>query len=169
TRDAGGPPGGTARSAALCPPVAQQAGTRVVAGGIPALPRRSHAHRPHRERRSNLTPIDGTPRRAGQTEWRSLRVRYYADNKDALILDAVRPLFREFAGKIEQPYFVRHWRQGPHLRLKFRCSSTEWNNTVLPAATGSLTEFLRRHPSTAVLDEVAELRRHQRMADQEGE
>jgi hypothetical protein len=56
-----------------------------------------------------LTTIDGTPRRAGQTEWRSLRVRYYADNKDALILDAVRPLFREFAGKIEQRYFVRHW------------------------------------------------------------
>jgi hypothetical protein len=66
-----------------------------------------------------LTTIDGTPRRAGQTEWRSLRVRYYADNdnKDALILDAVRPLFREFAGKIEQPYFARHWRQGPHLWL----------------------------------------------------
>lgn len=116
-----------------------------------------------------MTTIDGTPRHAGQTEWRSLRVRYYADNKDDLILDAVRPLFREFAGKIEQPYFVRHWRQGPHLRLNFRCSSTEWNNTVLPAATGSLTDFLRRHPSTAVLDEVAELRRHQRMADQEGE
>ncbi|MFE3880652.1 thiopeptide maturation pyridine synthase [Kitasatospora sp. NPDC059146] len=98
------------------------------------------------------------------THWRSLQIRYYQDDKDALLLDAVRPLFAELADVIEQPYFQRHWRRGPHVRLNFRTTDSAWRGTVQPAAEQRLAAFLRRSPSTAVLDEARETVGHARRA-----
>ncbi|MFF2043586.1 thiopeptide maturation pyridine synthase [Kitasatospora sp. NPDC058170] len=96
--------------------------------------------------------------------WRSIQVRYYAEDKDDLVLDAVRPLFRRFAGEIGRPYLTRHWRRGPHLRLDFTATEEDWQGTVLPGAQLGLAEYLLGSPSTAVLDQRAHFAAHQRMA-----
>ncbi|MFI9235565.1 thiopeptide maturation pyridine synthase [Streptomyces sp. NPDC053079] len=101
--------------------------------------------------------------------WRSVQVRYYERNKDDLILDAVRPLFAELGDGVRSPYFQRHWRQGPHVRLNFRTADPDWEQSVLPTARRVLTGYLQDRPSTAVPDVVAELRRHATMARQEEE
>ncbi|MFI9366022.1 thiopeptide maturation pyridine synthase [Kitasatospora sp. NPDC053057] len=111
----------------------------------------------------------GSPQPSGApdrepTEWHSLQIRYYQDDKDALLLDAVRPLFAELADVAELPYFQQHWRRGPHLRLNLRTTPTAWREVVRPAAEERLTAFLRRSPSTAVLDEARETARHARKA-----
>ena len=101
--------------------------------------------------------------------WRSIQVRYYDPDKDGLVLDCVQPLFRRLDGVAHEPYFVRHWRQGPHLRLNFRSTPDAWANEVLPQATATLTRYLRRRPSTARLDGGALLEPHRRLAIREAE
>ncbi|WP_066368573.1 thiopeptide maturation pyridine synthase [Herbidospora mongoliensis] len=97
--------------------------------------------------------------------WRSTQIRYYDQDKTGLILDCVRPLFERLDGRIEQPYFVRHWRQGPHLRLNFRAATHDW----LPVATGTITRYLREHPSTTLLDAGELLEPHRLLAVREHE
>ncbi|MFG3055914.1 thiopeptide maturation pyridine synthase [Kitasatospora sp. NPDC048239] len=101
--------------------------------------------------------------------WRSIQVRYYAEDKDDLILDAVRPLFRRFAGEIGRPYLTRHWRRGPHLRLNFTATEEDWQGTVLPGAQLGLAEYLLGSPSTTVLDQRAHFAAHRRMAQAQDE
>jgi len=101
--------------------------------------------------------------------WRSIQVRYYDEDKDGLILDCVQPLFQRLAGVVGEPYFVRHWRQGPHLRLNLRSTPEAWENEVLPAATEALARYLRGRPSTTHLDEDALAEPHRQLAIREGE
>jgi Lantibiotic biosynthesis dehydratase C-term len=86
-------------------------------------------------------------------EWRSVHVYYYDDDKDRLIVEAVRPLLRRIAPGVPAAYFVRHWRRGPHLRLNFRTDAPTFGGTVRPALTEIVGGYLARRPSTVVLDE----------------
>jgi hypothetical protein len=85
--------------------------------------------------------------------WRSVHVHYHGD-LDALICDAVRPLFA-----VGGAYYVRHWRRGPHLRLNFRAF-----DLVEPMVEEIVGGFLARRPSTTVLDPLALLAEHERLA-----
>jgi hypothetical protein len=81
-------------------------------------------------------------------------VYYYDDDdKDRLVVEAVRPLLRRVAPEVPDAYFVRHWRRGPHLRLNFRTDPPTFARTVRPAVTEVVGGFLDRRPSTVVLDE----------------
>ncbi|MEU8889916.1 thiopeptide maturation pyridine synthase [Streptomyces sp. NPDC048442] len=117
----------------------------------------------------STTSTTTTAESATAAQWRSIQVRYYAEDKDNLVLDAVRPLFRRFAGEIGSPYLTRHWRRGPHLRLNFMATEEDWQNTVLPGARHELAEYLRASPSTTVLDQQAHAAAHSRMAQAEDE
>ncbi|GGK63983.1 hypothetical protein Sme01_06220 [Sphaerisporangium melleum] len=101
--------------------------------------------------------------------WRGIQIRYYDQDKDGLILDCVRPLFGRLDGLIHQPYLVRHWRQGPHLRLNFRATPQDWEREILPIATETITGYLREHPSTTRLDEHEHLAAHRLLAVREHE
>lgn len=101
--------------------------------------------------------------------WHGIQIRYYDRDKDALILDCVRPLFQRLDGLIRQPYLVRHWRRGPHLRLNFRATPRDWAREILPVATEAITGYLREHPSTTHLDEHEHLAAHRLLAVREHE
>ncbi|MFE4663692.1 thiopeptide maturation pyridine synthase [Streptomyces sp. NPDC056716] len=103
------------------------------------------------------------------TRWRSIQIRYYDPAKDDLILDAVRPLLADLGDRIQQPYIVRHWRRGPHLRVNLRVGDDSWRAEVLPAATERLARHLRDHPSTTILDESAALARQRLLAVRESD
>ncbi|MBE1584228.1 thiopeptide maturation pyridine synthase [Nonomuraea angiospora] len=92
--------------------------------------------------------------------WHSIQIRYYDQDKDGLILDCVRPLLEHLDGLLQQPYLVRHWRQGPHLRLNFRATLRDWEREILPVATETISRYLREHPSTTRLDEHEQLAAH---------
>lgn len=101
--------------------------------------------------------------------WRSIQIRYYDRDKDGLILDCVRPLLERLDGLVQQPYLVRHWRQGPHLRLNFRAAPQDWEREILPVATETITAYLREHPSTTRLDEHEHLAAHRLLSVREQE
>ncbi|MEW9553247.1 thiopeptide maturation pyridine synthase [Nonomuraea sp. NPDC050783] len=104
-----------------------------------------------------------------QLPWHSIQVRYYQDDKDALILDAVRPLLAELGDRVREPYVVRHWRRGPHLRLNLRATTDAWESEILPLATERLGAYLREHPSSASLDEAALTEAHRMLAVRESD
>src|SRR5262245_32110112 len=101
--------------------------------------------------------------------WYSAHIYYYELDKDALILDGIRPLVRRLRPVVESVYLVRHWRQGPHLRLQVRTDAGTWAGVVQPLVEEILGGYLRAHPSTAVLDERAELPIHLLLAEREQE
>lgn len=103
------------------------------------------------------------------TSWHSAHIYYYAPDKDALILDAIRPLMHQLLPVVVRAYVVRHWRQGPHLRLHVRCDAGTWTSTVAPQLEQSIGSYLRAYPSTAVLDERAEAPIHALLAEREQE
>lgn len=103
------------------------------------------------------------------TEWHSAHVYYHAQNKDALILDAVRPLFGSLRDTVKAAHLGRHWRQGPHLRLHLRTDPATWREAVQPRIESMVGGYLRTHPSTAVLDRRAEYAQHQLLAQREQE
>lgn len=101
--------------------------------------------------------------------WRAIHVHYHDDNRDRLILDAIRPLFERIADVAPDAYFVPHWRLGPHLRLNIRSDEDTFAGTVCPAAEEIIGGFLRAHPSTVELNQAEILPLHERLAALENE
>lgn len=100
--------------------------------------------------------------------WAAAYIYYYDVRKDDLILDAVRPLLGRLAGHVERAYFVRHWRQGPHLRIPMLVSPAAFREQVEPAVTDVIGRYLAQWPSTkALLPEEKLLPMHQRLAEME--
>lgn len=106
---------------------------------------------------------------AVRTSWHSVHVYYYEPDKDALLLDAIRPLLHRLRPVVESAYLVRHWRQGPHLRLHIRTDPYTWTTTVQPQLDKTIGTYLRTHPSTTALNERAELPTHLLLARLEQE
>jgi AcrR family transcriptional regulator len=108
-------------------------------------------------------------RSATRTSWHSVHIYYYEPDKDALLLDAIRPLLHQLRPVVERAYVVRHWRQGPHLRLHIRTDAHTWTTTVQPQLDQTIPSYLRAYPSTATLDEHSELPIHLLLAEREQE
>jgi hypothetical protein len=102
-------------------------------------------------------------------EWHSLHVVYYEENKDALVLGGVRPLFRILAPRVAAVSYIRHWRLGPHLRLNVCCDADTMAATVRPLAEQVVGGFLGRQPSRARLVPEEHLAAHRRLAEVEQE
>lgn len=97
--------------------------------------------------------------------WHAAHIYYYEPDKTALLLDAVRPLLR----RLPPAHVLRHWRQGPHLRLNVRTDPLTWSRTVRPDIEQHIGAYLRAHPSTARPDSTALLARHRLLAELEQE
>lgn len=103
------------------------------------------------------------------TSWYSTHIYYYEPDKDALILDGIRPLVDRLRPVVQSAYVVRHWRQGPHLRLHVRTDEHTWVTAVQPQVEHTIGAYLRALPSTAVLDKQAEIPIHLLLAKREEE
>ena len=102
--------------------------------------------------------------------WTSVHVYYYdGQGQDRLVLEAVRPLFNRLRGHGVEAYFVRHWRQGPHLRLNFQASTETFAGLVRPAVEEIVGGYLRAHPSTVESNPERLLPMHQRLAELEAD
>jgi len=102
-------------------------------------------------------------------EWHHIRVYYYARDKDALILEAVRPLFQRLAGEVAATSFTRHWLRGPHLRLAVRTGTGTFDRLVRPTTERIVGGYLARRPSTTPVEPRRDLPMHERLAVLEGE
>lgn len=85
--------------------------------------------------------------------WQSVHVYYYDEQKDALLLDCIQPLFAQARPITPRLFFVRHWLRGPHLRLRFYCPPTQFAAVLKPLIESTVGSYLRQHPSTTRLDE----------------
>ncbi|MFE0765765.1 lantibiotic dehydratase C-terminal domain-containing protein [Streptomyces smyrnaeus] len=103
-----------------------------------------------------LNADDRPPAELGPGEWLSAHV-YYAGDRDPLLGECVGPLFERLRaeGLADCCFFLRHWLEGPHVRLRARPTGTD----AIPALTAAIEEavgdFLRRRPS--VYDPAADL------------
>ncbi|MFG3254753.1 lantibiotic dehydratase C-terminal domain-containing protein [Streptomyces sp. NPDC048172] len=73
------------------------------------------------------TPLNADDRDPGELrpgEWLSAHV-YHAGDRDPLLVECVAPLFARLRaeGLADGCYFLRHWLEGPHLRLRIRPAS----------------------------------------------
>ncbi len=100
-------------------------------------------------------------------DWRSVHIVYYDDDKDHLIVHAVRPLLRRLAADVPAAYFVRHWRLGPHLRLNVRTDAATFARVVRPAVAELVGGYLTARPSIVDLDEERLLSLHAVLAQVE--
>jgi hypothetical protein len=101
--------------------------------------------------------------------WRALHVYYYDRDQDGLLLGGVRPFLAEVDDHVDSAYVLRHWRRGPHRRVHVRCERSAWERVIRPRAEQTIGGYLRRHPSTRVLDPAAALAQHRALATVEQE
>jgi len=107
----------------------------------------------------------------GEPSWHSVHVYYYEPNKDALLLDCIRPLIAGFRerGWADRAYFVRHWQGGPHVRLNVFADPALFQQEIAPYAVGQVEAYLRTHPSRATLTEAEARRQFQQRANRSRE
>lgn len=99
-----------------------------------------------------------------EQSWHSIRVYYYDVDKDALLLDCIRPLFttlREDQG-IERLYFTRHWEGGSHLRLHVYTDAPSFEHHIGPFIINVVGSYLRIHPSGGSFSAEEAVRQHER-------
>ncbi|MGP3988815.1 lantibiotic dehydratase C-terminal domain-containing protein [Streptomyces sp. 3N207] len=109
--------------------------------------------RPPAEQRSTgpaapLNADDRPPAELRPGEWLSAHV-YYAGDRDPLLGECVGPLFERLRGEglAECCYFLRHWLEGPHVRLRVRPVHTDAIPALTAAIEGAVGDFLGRRPS----------------------
>lgn len=101
--------------------------------------------------------------------WFSAHLYYYDEQKDQLILDCVQPLFRAVQEQCTALFFVRHWAQGPHLRLRFLCSPEQFADYIQPFIEKEVRSYLTDYPSMTVLNEAQLRPIYENLARQEME
>ncbi|MFE0589054.1 thiopeptide maturation pyridine synthase [Micromonospora echinospora] len=95
-----------------------------------------------------------------------IHVHHHGGDTDRLLVDAVRPLLLDLDRLGCRPWFVRHWRRGPHVRLVVRADESTLRERVLPAVGAHLDGPLAARSVTRVdLDAVLPL--HRRLAELE--
>jgi thiopeptide-type bacteriocin biosynthesis protein len=85
--------------------------------------------------------------------WHSLHIHYYT-SPDHLLVESIAPLVASCrAGRLSRWFFLRYWKRGPHLRLRFLLDEAA-EEATLRAVQEEIGEYLARRPSTAELPEV---------------
>ncbi|GAA2094592.1 thiopeptide-type bacteriocin biosynthesis protein [Streptomyces albiaxialis] len=94
-----------------------------------------------------LNADDRDPADLRPGEWLSAHV-YHAGNRIPLLVECVDPLFARLRaeGLADGCYFLRHWLEGPHIRLRIRPADGALPR-VLEEVEAAVHAFLRRRPS----------------------
>lgn len=98
------------------------------------------------------------------THWQTIHIYYYDANKDDLLLDCVRPLFKTLRERdwAEHLYFVRHWHGGSHLRLHIAADPRLFREKIAPYVQDEAERYLQRHPSTTPFSEKDARKQYER-------
>src|SRR5699024_7529776 len=105
-------------------------------GAVPALPGVAH-----RSGASMTDPLQPAPARAEPGAY-SANIYYYAENKDALLLDCVQPLTLELGPRLRHVYFLRHWLRGPHVKLCLAGDAAAVRELIYPRVRAAVERYL---------------------------
>ncbi|HLI05733.1 MAG TPA: lantibiotic dehydratase C-terminal domain-containing protein [Ktedonobacteraceae bacterium] len=99
--------------------------------------------------------------------WHSIHIYYYDVNKDALLLDCVRPLIATLykRGWADRSYFTRHWQGGSHLRLHVHADHALFESEIAPCVVGEVEAYLYEHPSGGSFTSEEAVRQYQRRSN----
>ena len=86
--------------------------------------------------------------------WCSLHIFYYT-GQDDLLLECIAPLARALRdeGLVSQLFFLRYWKDGPHIRLRLCTPNDQARDRVLGIASDRIAAYLADHPSPGTLDD----------------
>jgi Lantibiotic biosynthesis dehydratase C-term len=95
-------------------------------------------------------PSELAPDAVAADGWRTAKIYYFDKNKDALLLDCLRPLVGELRDDgATACYLERHWQGGPHVRCHFKSVNVSATEMLIGQR---VREFLQRHPSQRAID-----------------
>jgi hypothetical protein len=99
--------------------------------------------------------------------WGSIHV-FYAEHDD-LLIDCLSGLAGRLkaSGEISHAFFLRHWRNGPHIRFRLRVHDSAGLEQVLAATMERIEGYIAAVPSTTVVDPSAYQAAQQLMAQWE--
>lgn len=85
--------------------------------------------------------------------WQSIHI-FYQQEQDDLLLECIEPITKRLKkdGLITQHFFLRYWKQGPHIRLRFFVPDNTSSEHVASLICNHITEYLVQHPSNSELD-----------------
>ncbi|MBD8499424.1 lantibiotic dehydratase C-terminal domain-containing protein [Paenibacillus arenosi] len=91
--------------------------------------------------------------------WKSMQVYYYEDDKQALLLDGIRPVLQQMkaSGSFVRAYVQRHWRFGPHIAIHVEFEQEEAIEHCFRQIEERLKAYLSKYPSQRKLDESSYL------------
>lgn len=83
--------------------------------------------------------------------WRSLHIYHYAQ-QDGLLVDGISSVLqrRRAAGEVDQAFYLRYWKGGPHIRLRLRAA--ERIDETSRQVHAELAAYVSAHPSRLRLD-----------------
>ena len=98
--------------------------------------------------------------KGGVILWQAVHIYYYQDEKEGLLLDAVRPVVQKLRDRyqVKHLYLKRHWKFGPHIALLVDVSESEFEALIFPYIEKEITAYLHKHPSAQEIDPIAYLK-----------
>lgn len=98
--------------------------------------------------------------KGGVILWKAVHIYYYQDEKEGLLLDAVRPVVQKLRDRyqVKHLYLKRHWKFGPHIALLVDVSESEFEALIFPYIEKEITAYLHKHPSAQEIDPIAYLK-----------
>ncbi len=105
----------------------------------------------------------------GHTSWHWIRIYYFEECKDDLILDGVRPGIEQVlsANPGAKAYFERDWIGGPNILVGFRRAGDQSTLSVT-AGVQFMRDYIERHPSSTVITDDDFAHRIRNLAALEG-
>jgi hypothetical protein len=99
--------------------------------------------------------------------WGSIHV-FYAEHDD-LLIDCLSGLVARLkaSGEISHAFFLRHWHNGPHIRVRLRGHDSVGLERVLTAVMERIEGYVAAYPSTTIIDPSAYQAAQQLMAQWE--
>ena len=86
--------------------------------------------------------------------WHSIHI-FYQKEQDDFLVQCIEPLAQSLKKDklITQLFFLRYWKQGPHIRLRFFVPEGKYNSQVPDMVCDQITNYLTQHPSSSEIDE----------------
>ncbi|PEE35456.1 lantibiotic dehydratase C-terminal domain-containing protein [Bacillus cereus] len=89
-----------------------------------------------------------------EEDWLTLRIFYYDQDKDSILLDCIFPLIEELRLTYGDLFFYlkRHWQYGPHIDLNLSGFPINQKKQVKHFLMRYVSKFLMEHPSNEEID-----------------
>lgn len=83
------------------------------------------------------------------SQWQNIQIYYYDPNKDALLLDCIRPLIAELSQDqaVERCFFFRQWQGGSCLCFCVLADPLYFSQALAPLLLKKIAAYLHDHPS----------------------